>query len=116
MEASTQRKIAEYETLFGESWETVFRLSAVAAGKTPDDSAQVRWRDTEARALASTVDALGKMAQMLAVPVEELWEKIPGITDTDVMRWKAARAADPLAEIAATITRQAATNPATPAE
>jgi hypothetical protein len=116
MEASTQRKISEYETLFGESWETVFRLSAVAAGRTPDDSAQVRWRDTEARSLSQTVDALGKMAQMLSVPVEELWEKIPGITDTDVLRWKTARASDPLAEIAASITRQTAPNTATTAE
>lgn len=94
LEAQTQRKLGEYETMFGESWESGFRLAALAAGDRPsslDTSAQVRWRDTEARALSQTVDALGKMAQMLAVPVEALWEKIPGVTDQDVTRWKALR-------------------------
>lgn len=88
---TTQRKISEYETLFGESWEQVFRLASLAAGdldSANDTEAQVRWRDTEARSLAQTVDALGKMAQMLQVPVEELWGRIPGVTDQDVKRWQ----------------------------
>jgi hypothetical protein len=90
-EAGTQRKIGEYETIFGESWEQVLRLAALADGDTVgamDESSQVRWRDTEARALASTVDALGKMAQMLQVPVEGLWERIPGVTKTDLDLWR----------------------------
>ncbi|MDQ5822376.1 MAG: phage portal protein, partial [Actinomycetota bacterium] len=116
MEASTQRKISEYETLFGESWESSFRLAAKAAGDpgAADMAAQVRWRDTEARSLASTVDALGKIAQMLEVPVEALWEKIPGVTDTDVAYWKSIRdSTDILGELTAEISRQGATpNPA----
>lgn len=48
------------------------------------------WRDTEARSLSTTVDALGKLAQMLNVPVEELWERVPGVTKTDVDRWRKA--------------------------
>lgn len=97
MESQTQGKISEYETLFGESWESAFRLAALAAGDTAaaqDTSSQVRWRDTEARSLAQTVDALGKMAQMLQVPVEALWEKIPGTTDTDVDYWRSLRESD----------------------
>ena len=93
-EASTQRKIGEYETLFGESWEQVLRLAAAADGDSAgatDDSAEVRWRDTEARSLAQTVDALGKMVQMLSVPAEAAWERIPGVTDQDVERWKTLR-------------------------
>lgn len=93
-EASTQRKIGEYETIFGESWEQVLRLAAAADGDTvaaTDESAEVRWRDTEARSLAQTVDALGKMVQMLAVPAEAAWERIPGVTDQDVQRWKTLR-------------------------
>lgn len=93
-EASTQRKIGEYETIFGESWEQVLRLAAAADGDqeaAQDESAQVRWRDTEARSLAQTVDALGKMVQMLAVPAEAAWERIPGVTDQDVQRWKTLR-------------------------
>lgn len=93
-EASTQRKIGEYETLFGESWEQVLRLAAAADNDTAsaqDEAAQVRWRDTEARSLAQTVDALGKMVQMLGVPAEAAWERIPGVTDQDVERWKTLR-------------------------
>jgi len=108
---STQRRSNEFETLFGESWESGLRLAARAAGDSEaaaDMSAQVRWRDTEARALASTVDALGKIAQMLQVPVEALWEKIPGVTDQDVQRWTELRddAADPLAALLAETDRQ----------
>ncbi|WVX87924.1 portal protein [Arthrobacter phage Snek] len=114
MEASTQRKIAEYETLFGESWESGFRLAALAAGDSAsalDTSAQVRWRDTEARSLAQTVDALGKMAQMLAVPVEALWEKVPGVTDQDVQRWKELReSTDVLSALVGDVQRQVVPN------
>ncbi|WNN93959.1 portal protein [Arthrobacter phage Nitro] len=113
MEASTQRKMGEYETLFGEAWESAFRLAALAAGDTTaalDASAQVRWRDTEARSLSQTVDALGKIAQMLQVPVEALWEKIPGITETDVAYWKSIRdETDLLGGIVAEMQRQTAT-------
>jgi len=41
------------------------------------------------RSLAQAADALGKMAQMLGVPVEMLWEQIPGWTEQDVERAKA---------------------------
>ncbi|CCQ44321.1 conserved hypothetical protein [Pseudarthrobacter siccitolerans] len=117
MEASTQRKMGEYETLFGESWEHVFRLAALAAGDTSaatDTSAQVRWRDTEARSLSQTVDALGKIAQMLQVPVEALWEKIPGVTDQDVTYWKSIKdETDLIGGLVAEMQRQTgATNPA----
>lgn len=104
VEASTTRKSAEYETLFGESWEQVLRLASLADGNTDDardDSAQVRWRDSQARSLAQTVDALGKMAQMLQVPAQALWERIPGVTDTDIDTWKElASQADGLASLA----------------
>jgi hypothetical protein len=86
--------------LFGESWEQVFELGDEMAGRTVDYGAEVRWRDTEARALAATVDALGKMAQMLMIPPEMLWEKIPGVSTKDVARWKdAAARGDSLASL-----------------
>lgn len=114
MEQSTQRKLAEYETLFGEAWESGFRLAALAAGDSAgaaDESAQVRWRDTEARSLSATVDALGKVAQMLQVPVEALWEKIPGVTDQDVLYWKSLReATDPVGEILGELQKQGDTS------
>lgn len=117
LQDGTQRKLTEYETNFGESWESYFRLAARAA-RQPDavaDDAQVRWRDTEARSLAQTVDALGKLAQMLQVPVEALWEKVPGTTDQDVQDWKALRASnDVLGALVGDIARQTE-GPAVPA-
>jgi hypothetical protein len=85
------RKIDERESLCGESHEQLLRLVGLASGDRDawqDTSAQVVWRDTSARSLAQTVDALGKLVTMLGVPPQELWEKIPGITQTDVERWK----------------------------
>jgi hypothetical protein len=109
-EAGTQRKVGEFETLFGESWEQVLRLAAKAAGDdvaAADTSAEVRWRDTEARTLAATVDALGKMAQMLGVPAEAIWERIPGVTDQDIERWRDMRnSGDVFGDMLANMQRQ----------
>lgn len=87
------RKIDERESLFGEGWEQALRLAGRAAGNNEawqDTAAQVVWRDTSARSLAQTVDALGKLVTMLGVPPQELWERVPGVTQTDVERWKKA--------------------------
>lgn len=87
------RKIDERESLFGEGWEQALRLAGLAAGDRAaweDTAAQVVWRDTSARSLAQTVDALGKLVTMLGVPPQELWERVPGVTQTDVERWKTA--------------------------
>lgn len=89
--ASLTAKVEERQHTFGESWEQTLRLASWAMGDTAaarDYSAQVRWKDTEIRSLAQAADALGKIATMLAVPVEVLWEKIPGWTDQDVARAK----------------------------
>lgn len=108
-EQSERRNITESETMIGESWEQTLALAASIAGEETDPTAQVRWKDTEARALAATVDALGKLAQMLGVPVEELWEKVPGTTQQDVARWKAARAkGDPISQLNGILERQGA--------
>lgn len=90
-EQAERRKIDERETMIGESWEQVLAEAADIHGADSDPASQIRWRDTEARAFAATVDGLGKLAQMLGVPVEELWEKVPGTTQDDINRWKAAR-------------------------
>lgn len=116
-EAATQRKIGEYETIFGESWEQVLRIAAAADMDNvgaADQASEVRWRDTEARSLASTVDALGKMVQMLSVPAEAAWERIPGVTDQDVERWKTLRTqGDVFGALLADIQRQGTPQPAT---
>lgn len=111
-EVQKTRKVDERKVILGESHEQAFRLSAAMAGDTDaagDTAAQVVWRDTEARSLSATVDALGKLAQMLGVPPQELWERVPGVTDTDVERWKATAATnDTLGGLAAMLDRQTA--------
>jgi hypothetical protein len=105
-------KIAERKSVFGEAHEQTLRLAAHAAGDDGgwnDMSAQVVWRDTEARSLAQTVDALGKLVQMLGVPAEVLWEKIPGVTQTDVERWQtAAKEGDAMNQLNGIIGKQMA--------
>ncbi len=89
--ASLTAKVDERKALFGESHEQTMRLAALVAGDmeaAEDYTSEVRWRDTEIRSLAQAADALGKIAQMLQVPVEVLWEKIPGFTEQDVERAK----------------------------
>jgi hypothetical protein len=103
-------KVAEYKSVLGEAHEQTMRLASLAAGDKDgwsDTSAQVVWRDTESRSLQATVDALGKLTQMLGVPPEELWERIPGVSQQDVMRWKAtAKENDALGQLNATINKQ----------
>lgn len=81
----------ERRTSFGESHERLFRLSALIMGNRSEAGAwdmQCRWRDTESRSLTQTADALGKIAVQLKVPVEMLWERIEGWTDSDTERAK----------------------------
>ncbi|MGE0133752.1 MAG: phage portal protein [Dehalococcoidia bacterium] len=89
-EASQRRKVTERQMSFGESHEQMLALAGTLGGFDVVTSAQVRWRDTESRALAATVDALGKMVTMLGVPASALWERIPGVTQQDIERWETA--------------------------
>jgi predicted nuclease of predicted toxin-antitoxin system len=90
-EAGRTRKLEERKHSFGESWEQALRMAGHLSGDeegAKDFEAQVVWRDMESRSLAQAADALGKLAQMLGVPPELLWEKIPGFTQQDVERAK----------------------------
>lgn len=90
-ESSLSRKVGERQHAFGESWESVLRLASRVAGDQEawlDMSGQVQWRDMESRSLAQAADAYGKIATMLGVPVEMLWERLPGFTQQDVERAK----------------------------
>lgn len=110
--ANRAAKVEERQKGLGESHEQTLRLAAWVMGDEDgarDRKAQVRWRDTEVRSLAQAADALGKLAKMLAVPAEILWEKIPGWTQQDVERAKAlASETDSISELAALLDRQAA--------
>lgn len=89
------RKIEELQATLNDPWKQTFQLAAHAGGDekdAKDDGAIVVWRDTSARAFSATVDALGKISQMLGVPAPELWDRIPGVSAQDVARWKASLA------------------------
>lgn len=100
LEEGKVRKLDEITTSFGESWEQALRLCSHIDGDTAgaaDFASSVRWADATARAYAATVDALGKIGQMLGVPDELLWEQIPGWDHNMVERAKSLRTqADPL--------------------
>jgi hypothetical protein len=91
-EASLTRRVTRIKHPLGESWEQTLRLAGHVmgdAGAARDFSSEMHWADMESRSMAQAADALGKMATMLGVPVEILWEKLPGFTQNDVDRAKA---------------------------
>ena len=91
LQSGHQLDIGEHKTAFGEAAEQLLRLCGRAmddTGTWQDTSAQVVWRDTTPRSLAQVADALGKLAQLLDVPPRALWERIPGVTETDIKRWE----------------------------
>lgn len=102
-----ERKGSEITTSAGETWELVMRTAAALqkdSATESDVALEVRWKDTSTQSMSQTVDALGKMAQMLGVPDEVLWSKIPGFTDQDVARaTKAVTQADLMAQLQQTL-------------
>lgn len=85
--ASQTAKSEERRHTLGEDHEQFIRLACLMSGDVEgasDFSAQVRWKDTAIRSMAQAADALGKLAQMLGVPAQVLWPKIPGFTQQDV--------------------------------
>jgi hypothetical protein len=88
-DAGQDRKGGEIKTSLGETWELVLRTAAAIDGDTQaanDTSSQIRWRDMTTTSPGAIVDALGKMQQMLGIPAEMLWQRIPGWTDQDQAR------------------------------
>ena len=92
-EAGRDRKIELAKTSLGESHEQLAQVVGDLMGIDVPDDIEVVWRDTSARAFSAVIDGLGKVAQMLQVPPEMLWDRIPGVTRQDVERWR-ARAAE----------------------
>jgi hypothetical protein len=104
--ASQTAKSDERRVTLGEDHEQFIRLACLLAGDVDgaeDYRAQVRWKDTAIRSMAQAADALGKLTQMLGVPAQVLWPKIPGFTQQDVDEAKemADRAPSPAAFMAA---------------
>lgn len=108
--SSLTQKIAERQKSFGASHVQMLRLSAALEGDqdhADDVMSRVTWQDMEIRSFSQSVDALGKAAQMLGVPLPALWMRIPGVEKTDVDEWqKLAAEADPMEKFARTLERQ----------
>lgn len=89
--APLTQKIYERQVSFGASHARALRLAAKLQNDTPaanDVMARVTWQDVEVRSLSQAVDALGKASQMLGIPKQDLWARIPGVTQSDVEEWK----------------------------
>lgn len=101
-EASTQRKLHDYETNFGESHAQWFRLNGQLAGipgAWDDYAGQPQWRDSEIRSMSQIADALGKLASQLGIPKQALWAMVPGVTPQKLADWKKLAAADPYGQM-----------------
>jgi hypothetical protein len=90
-EKGLHRKSQDFKTLAGENHEQMFRLVAMLMGNKREANAtnmKVRWRDTEARSLVQTANALTLLSTGLGIPSQMLWEKLPGWDDADSERAK----------------------------
>ncbi|MEU5950336.1 phage portal protein [Micromonospora sp. NPDC047465] len=107
-EIGRERKADERQTGLGASHLQTMEVVAAMMGEPLPDDTQVVWRDTSARAFGAVVDGLGKLAQMLGIPPQELWDRVPGATAQDVRRWKTTAAqGDALGNLTALLERQA---------
>ncbi|ATI18629.1 portal protein [Streptomyces phage Amethyst] len=115
-ETALSRKITEFQSIFGESWERVFRLAAEMEGETSaqdDFAGEVQWRDMESRSLAQAADALGKLADQLGIPKRGLWKRVPGVTQTEYEDWEQlAEEDDSVGQLATALTRATPTEDA----
>lgn len=96
-ETALSRKIEEFRTSFGESWERVMRIAAELDGDTEaadDFSGEVVWRDLGASSLAQSADALGKFAEALGIPKRGLWGRVPKASKSELALWELLRQED----------------------
>jgi len=99
--AMADLKVHERKVGFGDSNEQLLRLAAHIEGRQEDAAdftLRTDWADLQSRSMNQAADALGKMATMLKVPVELLWDKIPGITPEIAKAWLDYKEAHPSAE------------------
>lgn len=81
----------ERQKSFGVSHMDVLRLAAGIEGRMDDArnfDLTPLWEDTDVRTINQAVDALGKAAQMLGAPKEQLWDMIPGVSKLRADSWR----------------------------
>lgn len=112
-EVALTRKIQSYKTNFGEAWERHMNVAHELDGITDpiDEHMETMWRDMEGQSFARTADALLKLKEV-GVPKEGLWDRIPGVTQTERERWAEMVRNDPAQVLASAVQRgQSATPP-----
>lgn len=88
---------------FGERWEEVQRLAgAIEQNRTVSEAVAMEtiWADPEYRTEAEHTDSLGKLRQMLSMPLEELWADA-GKTPEQIARMKRMLLEESIMRIAA---------------
>jgi hypothetical protein len=108
--AGLTQKVAERQRAFGASHAQALRLAAALEGNADDARdvmGRVTWQDMEIRSMSQAVDALGKAATMLHIPVQALWGRVPGVEKSDVDEWALMAAdADPMIRLTDELARQ----------
>ena len=82
-EVSKARRDDEIKLELGEMWERMLQLAMELEGeddRASDVGIELQWADKDPSSFAATIDALGKMVEMLEVPPTFAWEMIPGMT------------------------------------
>lgn len=99
--AMADLKVNERKVGFGDSNEQLLRLAAHIEGRhedAADFSLRTDWADLQSRSMNQAADALGKMATMLKIPVELLWDRIPTITPDIAKAWLQYKKENPSAD------------------
>lgn len=83
---------------FGASHVQLLRLASHIEGRTKDAedfTIEAHWKTLDIDLLAQEADAYGKMAGMLGVPAEKLWEKFSNVSRPEAESWVRFREDNP---------------------
>lgn len=84
------RKNSEIANMFASSVERTMRIFGEIEGLEQPEGllGETIWRDLSVSSLAQTADALGKFREMLDIPAEALWDRVPGVTRRERENWR----------------------------
>jgi hypothetical protein len=89
--SASRLKVMAKQRSMGRSAAQNLRLSAHIEARQEDAAdfaLKMMWADIESRSMGQAADALGKIAGQLRVPVELLWDLIPGVSKTLADEWR----------------------------
>lgn len=118
IQVAHQDRLDSIRTVVAEAWELLLRVAALVAGdlgSAADDSAEIRWRDTETRSLLTAAQGLSLLVEKLGVPAQGVWSLLPNVTDGQLQEWRRLAAESDSAAVLAGILSQQADALALPA-